>query len=163
MRQTADLQAPQPNDIHSFFYSSADIGAEPTITKFTHLVSFPGAHFEGPDKLTSQNFTAGIAAFLSSFPADKRPSAHKNDVVASAEPLTTPVGMSIALASIWSGQFPCELSCPADERELTEVGAGFSLIRPDSGSWVKSNTADPLDDLRRLSAVGKTKPSVLIM
>ncbi|KAI9633181.1 uncharacterized protein MKK02DRAFT_18555 [Dioszegia hungarica] len=127
-QQTADLQAPQPNDIHSFFYSSADIGAEPTITKFTHL-----------------NFTAGIAAFLSSFPADKRPSAHKNDVVASAEPLTTPVGMSIALASIWS------------------VGAGFSLIRPDSGSWVKSNTADPLDDLRRLSAVGKTKPSVLII
>jgi long-chain acyl-CoA synthetase len=53
---------------------------------------------------TAQNFTAGIAGFLSSFPADKRPSGLKNDLIASSEPLATPIGMTIALAAIWSGQ-----------------------------------------------------------
>ena len=55
-------------------------------------------------RLMEKNFTAGIAGLLALFPADKRPSAARRDVVASAIPLTEPIGLTIALASIWSGR-----------------------------------------------------------
>jgi len=51
-----------------------------------------------------QNITAGIAGVLSSYPADKRPSGGLKDVVATAVSLSTPLGMSIAMATIWTGQ-----------------------------------------------------------
>jgi hypothetical protein len=53
----------------------------------------------------SQNFTAGIAGLLSLFPADKRPSGAIRDVVASSVKLETPFGMTIAMASVYSGAF----------------------------------------------------------
>ena len=42
---------------------------------------------------------------MSLFPADKRPSAAHGDVVASAVRLDCPLGMTIALASLWSGKW----------------------------------------------------------
>jgi len=50
-----------------------------------------------------QNITAGIAGILSSYPADKRPSSGLKDVVGTAVSLSTPLGMSIAMAAIWTG------------------------------------------------------------
>lgn len=57
--------------------------------------------------------TAGIAGLLSLFPASKRPSAGLNDVVASSVRLDTPLGMTIALAAIWSGK-----TLPLAERRI---------------------------------------------
>ncbi|WWC67281.1 uncharacterized protein I206_101189 [Kwoniella pini CBS 10737] len=72
------------SDVHSFYYAQQN--DQTVVTKVTHL-----------------NVTAGIASLLSSFPADKRPSAALNDTVASAVPLTTPLGMTIALSAVWTG------------------------------------------------------------
>ncbi|TYJ57458.1 hypothetical protein B9479_001775 [Cryptococcus floricola] len=74
------------NDVHSYYYSETDDPEAPAVLKVTHL-----------------NATAGIASLLSIFPADKRPSNKLHDVVASAVRLDTPLGMTIALASIWNG------------------------------------------------------------
>jgi len=48
------------------------------------------------------NMTAGIAGLLSLFPADKRPTAA--DVVGSSIRLDTPFGMTVALASVYTGK-----------------------------------------------------------
>ncbi|CED84649.1 hypothetical protein [Phaffia rhodozyma] len=53
--------------------------------------------------VTHQNVTSGIASVLSLFPAHKRPSPATNDMVVSCIPLAQPVGITLALASIWSG------------------------------------------------------------
>lgn len=74
------------NDVHSYYYSESENPEKPIIVKVTHM-----------------NVTAGIASLLSIFPADKRPSGKLRDVVASAVRLDTPLGMTIALASIWNG------------------------------------------------------------
>nr|XP_031862082.1 uncharacterized protein CI109_002495 [Kwoniella shandongensis]KAA5529154.1 hypothetical protein CI109_002495 [Kwoniella shandongensis] len=79
------LEDPHFNDVHSYFYSAGGDG-KPVVVKATHL-----------------NFTAGMAALLSIFPADKRPSAVLHDTVASAVRLDTPLGMTIALATVWTG------------------------------------------------------------
>ncbi|WVQ64344.1 uncharacterized protein L199_002506 [Kwoniella botswanensis] len=82
--QVDDITENAYSDVHSYYYSEQ--GGETVITKVTHI-----------------NVTAGIASLLSLFPADKRPSAALHDTVASAVPLTTPLGMTIALASVWTG------------------------------------------------------------
>ncbi|WRT63250.1 uncharacterized protein IL334_000153 [Kwoniella shivajii] len=79
-----DKQQSHYGDIHSYYYSEKD--DQISVVKATHL-----------------NVTAGIASLLSLFPADKRPTAALHDTVASAVPLTTPLGMTIALASVWTG------------------------------------------------------------
>ncbi|WVQ82846.1 hypothetical protein IAT38_004981 [Cryptococcus sp. DSM 104549] len=76
----------QFTDVHSYFYSETKSADKPAILKATHL-----------------NITAGMASTLSLFPADKRPSGALKDVVASAVRLDTPLGMTIAMASIWNG------------------------------------------------------------
>jgi long-chain acyl-CoA synthetase len=48
------------------------------------------------------NLTAGVAGVMSLFPADKRPTSL--DVVGSSIRLDTPFGMTVALASIYSGE-----------------------------------------------------------
>ncbi|OCF34867.1 hypothetical protein I316_03413 [Kwoniella heveanensis BCC8398] len=73
-------------DVHSYYYAEGKEDERPIVVKATHL-----------------NMTAGIASLLSLFPADKRPSAALHDTVASAVPLNTPLGMTIALASVWTG------------------------------------------------------------
>ncbi|WVW81314.1 hypothetical protein I302_103305 [Kwoniella bestiolae CBS 10118] len=84
--QSENYEAPESHyvDVHSYYYS--EDGGEVVVNKVTHI-----------------NVTAGIASLLSLFPADKRPSAALHDTVASAVPLTTPLGMTIALASVWTG------------------------------------------------------------
>ncbi|WWC57626.1 uncharacterized protein I303_100158 [Kwoniella dejecticola CBS 10117] len=72
------------SDVHSYYYSTQN--NQTVTTKVTHI-----------------NVTAGIASLLSLFPADKRPSAALHDTVASAVPLTTPLGMTIALSTVWTG------------------------------------------------------------
>lgn len=52
--------------------------------------------------LTQQNMTSGIAGLLSAFPADKRPTAA--DVVGSTVRIDSPFGMTIAVASVWTGE-----------------------------------------------------------
>ncbi|WVN88510.1 uncharacterized protein L203_103721 [Cryptococcus depauperatus CBS 7841] len=74
------------NDVHSYYYAETEDLGKPLIVKATHL-----------------NVTAGITSLLALFPADKRPSRVLHDVVASAVRLDTPLGMTIALASIWNG------------------------------------------------------------
>ncbi|WWC90156.1 uncharacterized protein L201_005089 [Kwoniella dendrophila CBS 6074] len=113
-------------DVHSYYYS--DQNDEIVVTKVTHL-----------------NVTAGIASLLSLFPADKRPSAALNDTVASAVPLITPLGMTIALASIWTG-------------------AGFRLIGNREPIW----DPEEIDHAAELSVLadkekGLPKPTILFI
>ncbi|UOH79436.1 hypothetical protein LQV05_000441 [Cryptococcus neoformans] len=86
MAEKVQLQNAHFSDVHSYYYSESDDAEKPVIVKVTHM-----------------NVTAGIASLLSIFPADKRPSSKLHDVVASAVRLDTPLGMTIALASIWNG------------------------------------------------------------
>lgn len=93
----------QPVDTHSYFYSERAGSA--IVSKVTHQVSCAAST---RDRVLvadpSQNITAGIAGVLSAFPADKRPSAGLHDVVGTAISLNTPLGSSIAMATLWSGE-----------------------------------------------------------
>ncbi|KAK4686758.1 hypothetical protein P7C73_g3360, partial [Tremellales sp. Uapishka_1] len=89
MANVADgtLADPHFQDVHSYFYVQPESSeGQAGVVKLTHL-----------------NITAGIAATLSLFPADKRPSDAAKDVVGSAVRLDSPFGMTLALATIWSG------------------------------------------------------------
>lgn len=99
--------------------------------------------------LIAQNITAGIAGLLSIFPADKRPSSAQKDVVASHVSLNTPFGMTVALASIWSG-------------------AGFRFIGPAESTWPDVDSFTVVDcatELLNLSQGqdGANPPSILFM
>lgn len=106
-----------------------------------------------------QNFTAGIAGLLSLFPADKRPSSHLKDVVASAVRLDTPLGMTIALATVLSGGYLKGLP----GRELTP-GADLRMIGPSAPGWdrVDGQEEQDLEDLM-LEDTYACKPTVLFL
>lgn len=53
-------------------------------------------------KLTNENITAGVAATLSLFPANKRPSPASRDVLVTSEPIYTPFGISLMFMSLYS-------------------------------------------------------------
>ncbi|KAL7409957.1 hypothetical protein BDY24DRAFT_418471 [Mrakia frigida] len=53
--------------------------------------------------ITHISLTAGISAILSMFPAHKRPGPNSKDSVASVLSLTEPLGLTLALGTIWSG------------------------------------------------------------
>ncbi|ORY27329.1 hypothetical protein BCR39DRAFT_560061 [Naematelia encephala] len=115
------------NDTHSYFYHQSENG-DVQITKFTHL-----------------NITAGIAGTLSLFPADKRPSRTLKDVVASAVRLDTPFGMTLAVASIWSG-------------------AGFRMLGRVTPDWpATGESIDARAELNALAQGDSPSPSLLFL
>ncbi|EIW73123.1 hypothetical protein M231_06039 [Tremella mesenterica] len=116
------------SDVHSYFYNIPKDDAPVAIVKVTHM-----------------NVTAGIAALLSLFPADKRPTAALGDVVASAVRLDTPLGMSIALASLWSA-------------------AGFRMIGHPTPTWepTEGGEAAELEQIADTTS-GLPKPSILFI
>ncbi|KAL7423590.1 hypothetical protein Q5752_001170 [Cryptotrichosporon argae] len=126
---TAEPEQAGYADTHSFFYSGSP--ESPVVVKLTHL-----------------NFTAGMAGLLSLFPADKRPSSAQKDVVASAVSLATPLGMTIALASVWSG-------------------AGLRLIGPAAATWPTDEDGDEgaaeTAELEALVAANQLKPTILFL
>ncbi|KAK8844727.1 hypothetical protein IAR55_006577 [Kwoniella newhampshirensis] len=86
---------------------------------------------------------AGMAALLSIFPADKRLSAALHDTVASAVRLDTPLGMTIALASVWTG-------------------AGFRLIGNTEPVW-DSEEIDHAAELEILADPEKNLPQPTVL
>lgn len=104
-----------------------------------------------------QNITAGIAGLLSLFPADKRPSMALQDVVASSVPLNTPFGMTIALASVWSGTSPCVQRFRSDS-----LGAGLRMIGRPAPTW--PNEQDEENHAEQLETLAEgEKPTLLFM
>lgn len=114
-------------DVHSYFWSLPEAGEKPHVVKVTHM-----------------NATAGIAGLLSIFPADKRPAGYNGDVVASAVRIDTPFGMTIALASVWSG-------------------AGFRIIGSPVPSWKATADEDIADELAALASGDQPAPTVLFL
>ncbi|WVR03122.1 hypothetical protein IAU60_000112 [Kwoniella sp. DSM 27419] len=128
--EAGKLDVPEPSfgDVHSYFYVGDQADKSPVVVKATHM-----------------NFTAGIASLLSLFPADKRPSSLLRDTVASAVPLNTPLGLTIALASVWTG-------------------AGFNLIGDNKPVW----DPEEIDHAAELEALGEAyvpggRPTILFI
>jgi len=53
--------------------------------------------------VTNENITAGAAGFLSTFPADKRPTAALKDTIGSGIDINTPFGLTLLLTSVYAG------------------------------------------------------------
>jgi long-chain acyl-CoA synthetase len=51
-----------------------------------------------------QNITAGTAGILSTFPADKRPTASLKDTIATDVDVNKPFGISLLLTAIYAGE-----------------------------------------------------------
>lgn len=84
--------------------------------------------------------TAGMAGLMALFPADKRPTAC--DTVGSVVSLNTPFGLSLALATVWSG-------------------AGLRIIGATAATW--DAESDPNTELALLSTDDQPLPNVLFV
>lgn len=128
------------------FWEDAE-GVRSTLLVISHAESridtFPFLRFlqkVQESSITHQALTAGIAGLLSLFPAHKRPSPTSKDVVASCIPLNEPVGLSLALASLWSG-------------------AGYATFGAVAG-W--DSVADEIDPGSFPSLLRRPSPSLLV-
>lgn len=115
------------------------------MVKVTHQVSSIDRVSRDEEADPRQNITAGIAGVLSSFPADKRPSAASRDTVASAVHLDNPLGMCIAMATVWTGASLRAIGNPDDSWDTEGEDVRDEL------EFLMSNRSQPAPTLLILS------------
>ncbi len=96
--------------------------------------------------LYTQNITSGIAGILSTFPADKRPTAALKDAIGTDVDVNKPFGMSLLFTAIYAGETSVDgmMNVITDGLTRMLLSIGAALVTFGSGLNIQGNAETTL-------------------